>query len=162
MKRLWFLSIFMALTFHFADAKVQVAFIEWKQQDGTYLSLEPGGRLFHVAIQFEDRWLNATGYAGVHEVQNIHDLGQIYSVIELDRDIPRGKFLAEFGKKFSTEDAWSNKASTYCSKMVAQILDIAPSPMTSKMGLGVSPDRLYRALKAMPHREIKTCSATLL
>lgn len=161
MKTSLILTLFIAFTCHFADAKVKVAFFELKAQDGQYLSLETGGRLYHVAIQYGDRWLDAHPFEGVREVNDVHSLGHLYSVIELDRDIPSGKYIIEMGKTFSTTDEWSNNKTTYCSKMVAQILDIPPSQMTTRAGLGISPDRLYHALKREPHREVRTCSSIL-
>jgi hypothetical protein len=163
MRQKHILSFILALIFSsIGFAKVQVAFFEYRTKDGQIYPIEIGGRLYHVAIQYKDKWLNAHPFYGVQLVDDVHQIGQLYSIIEIDREIPNGKFNAELGKKFSLDDPWKNSKTSYCSKLVAQILDISPTKMKSRKGWGISPDDLYGILKADPHNEARSCRGLLL
>lgn len=139
-------------------AGVQVAFFEKRTKDGQLAPIEPGGHLYHVAIQIEDRWLESHPFYGVREVADLRQIGDLYSIVELDREVAIEKYRAEFGKPYSLADSWDSTKSTYCSKLVAQVLDIKPLQMKSREGWGISPDGLYRVLKRAPHREALSCS----
>ncbi|MDG0817685.1 hypothetical protein [Bdellovibrio svalbardensis] len=142
--------------------KVQVAFFEHRTKDGQLQPIEAGGQLYHVAVQYNDKWLNAHPYYGVQEVDDVRKIGDLYSIIEIDQDVPLEKYKAEFGKHFSISDYWENPKSTYCSKLVAQILDLSPTFMKNGNGWGISPDEVYKILSSKPHREVRSCTNLFL
>lgn len=152
----------IVLTSSLAHAKVQIAFFEKRNARGELTPIEPGGHLWHLAIQNQGQWMHAHPFFGVIEADDVRKVGQLFSVIEIDQDIPRERYEAERGKKFSMTDPWHSSETTYCSKLVAKILGIPPQPMLNEEGLGISPDDLYKILKAQPHREIRTCSGLFL
>lgn len=141
---------------------VKVAFFVHRTKNGQIQPIETGGTFYHVAIQYSNQWLHAHPFYGVQVVDNVNDIGQLYSIIEVDRDISITRFKAEFGKSFSITDSWENKKSTYCSKLIAQILEISPTLMKNGNGWGISPDDIYIDLKNQKLQENIICKNALI
>ena len=154
-----FLFCFVIGLYLRALAHVKVAFFEYRQSNGQIQSIEPGGRLYHVAIQYKDQWMNAHPFYGVQIVDHVQQIGKIYSIIEIDRNIAESDYMAQMGKLFSIQEGWESRKFTYCSKLVGQLLGIQPTLMKSGPGLGLSPDDLYKILKSVPHNEVFSCKA---
>ena len=154
MTRLFFLILFVNIKLL---AQVKVAFFEYRQQNGQFVSIEPGGRLYHVAIQYQNKWMQAHPFFGVKIDEKLEHVGQLYSVIEINNLASEEYFKKQLRKKFSITDSWQNKNSTYCSKLVAEILNIQPTLMKNGQGWGLSPDDLYKILKQQPHVEVLSC-----
>lgn len=145
-----------------AIASVKVAFFEHRTKDGQLQPIEEGGHLYHVAIQNGEVWMNAKPYYGVHEVSDVRVVGDLYSVIEIPFTPAMEDFERQRGKTFNMHTDWRDVHTTYCSKLVAQILNIRPIPLKKGIGLGLSPDDLYLILKSGPHREVLSCRKSFL
>ena len=144
----------------FAQARVQVAFVEIRRPDGTLVQLEPGGRFAHLAISYRGQWLHSHPYRGV-ELINTNDLAKMGTLavkITLPAMEPSdGMVKGLVGLPYDREYSWSNER-MYCSELVAKILQLKPSPMYfdpklwpkeyQKLNgqLGISPDDIYRIL----------------
>jgi hypothetical protein len=150
-----------------SQARVSVAFFELRDQAGKLIQLEPGGRFGHVAIEVDGGWLHADIYRGSEWVSSWKKMGWIdtdknHVVVLSDdglEDIHFVRIQSLVGLPYDPGFRWDDLSSTYCSKLIAQILDVPPSPMDfsaeywkDKRDLpvgqpGVSPDGLYRELK---------------
>jgi hypothetical protein len=140
-----------------AQVTAEVAFFEYRTKDGRLVSIEPDGQRYHVAIKTKQGWLHSHPFYGVVLEENIHKIGQLVSVLSSDILIDDRDFEKEYGKKFSITDSWDDRTSTYCSKLVAQILNIKPSLMKNGKGWGLSPDDIYFELKHLNYSEKKSC-----
>lgn len=154
---LWILSFCLVFASSLAGAASRVAFFELRQKDGQLIPLEQGGHFYHVAIEVPGGWMHAHPFYGVQSVRDIQQLGQLYSIIQTDLNPDWKIAQTQVGKKFSLQDPWNDSKSTYCSKLVAQILNLPPTLMRNGQGWGLSPDDLYEILKNRPHLESKSC-----
>lgn len=158
MKYLVFLSLFAS---QWSLADVRVAFFRAYDSTGELIRLEPGGQFFHLALQLEDRrWIHVHSH-GVEILADLHKIG-LPAVILTNLEAPAisledaQRFV---GLPFDHTYSWSDLLSTYCAKLVAQLLRIEPLPMTfatnfwsnrglsSRNGLGLSPDDIFADLK---------------
>lgn len=164
---LFFAAAFLSTSVY---ANVEVAFFEYRTSSGQVISVEPGGQFYHVAVRYQNSryrnsryqngWLHAHPFYGVVLEPDIHKVGQLVSVLSLDQNLSDHQLEQiekEIGKKFSMSDDWSDSTSTYCSKLVANILNIKPTLMKNGQGWGISPDDLYHELKAQHFSEKKSC-----
>jgi hypothetical protein len=159
------ISFLISLPAHAAD----VAFLEAHDQNGKILELEPGGRFFHVAIRVGDQWLHAHPKGGVRLVSDLSPYGDAMTILRDNSvaDPQLARFMSWLGKPFDFAFSWSNSQATYCTRLVAELLDVPPQTMhysseTWKMHAfrndgapGLSPDDLYRALWRRGYRPVK-------
>lgn len=161
--------IVFLLTFSCVPASAaRVVFLEL-HQNGMPVALEPGGRFFHVAIQYREHWLQAHSHGGVSLVKDIRDYGDAFMVLDNpDCADPDPAFVERWlGKPFDFSYAWENPKATYCTRLVADILRVPPQPMSFAADIwkhhyhkpdgepGLSPDKLYaellrRGFKSVP------------
>lgn len=88
-------------------------FFEKRTKDGQLVPIAPGGHFYHVAIQFGGHWLHAHPFYGVQEVKDVRSLGDLYSLVEIDREGPVEKYKAEFEKTFSVVDSWNRTLKSF-------------------------------------------------
>ncbi|WP_413575754.1 hypothetical protein ACLVWU_15435 [Bdellovibrio sp. HCB290] len=158
--RFWLLASILIFS-SAAFAGVKVAFFEAKDSSGQLITMEDGGRFYHVAISVDDKWLHTHVYWGVQLIPDLHQLGEPALILENEKSpgLQEADLKQFLNQRYDSTYSWSNPDKTYCSKLVAQILNVAPSPMTFSgtiwrgktsgysRELGVSPDDLYRELK---------------
>lgn len=170
-------SIFAVCVFVFcfqANARIEVAFIEVRSASGQLVQLEKHGRYAHVAIRFHDQWLHADPYRGVELVDSLDQMGTVAVrlVSEVAPDLEAAEVERSLGLRYDRSFGWDDKSSTYCAKLIGELLKIAPTPMNfdadiwkiqsvvRRGELGLSPDDLYTALKERGYRSrARTCSA---
>lgn len=152
---------------------VDVIFIE-QEHKGQLVQLEPGGRFFHVAIRYQGAWLHAYPPA-VAFTSNILQFGQRFVTLRNPYlPEPEYRFVSSWlSKPFDQTYSWNNPLGTYCSRLVAEALGIAPKPMSfatehwnpirkgDEGQLGLSPDDLYAALIKMGFRPVSRCELAL-
>lgn len=141
---------------------VEVAFFTFRKPDGTVLELEPRGKFAHVAIRVGSQWMHAHPYRGVDFVDRLSQIGHEWTVLANDNVQPLSLMnVARFTKlKYDSRFRWEAEDSTYCSKLVGQILKIDPLPAAFEVqawdhlrteqregSLGLSPDDLFTILK---------------
>jgi hypothetical protein len=120
-----------------SQASVRVAFFPnvVYQADGktVNLSLEVGGQFYHVAISHQGKWLHSDVIQGV----------QLWSDVDMRRYSSAPVILTHpgleepsadtvwrlVGTPFDPTYSWYRQGSTYCSKLVGQLLGVAPQPM---------------------------------
>ena len=141
-----------------ANAKVQIAFMEFYSPEGKLIQLEPGGRFAHVAVSHKGNWLHAHPQRGV-ELTNTYELqklGRIARVIELRQmsELSDEMIRRFLGKPYDRDFTWSDDR-IYCSELIAKIFGIPPEPMHFDTTLwppqywkfeglpGISPDKLF-------------------
>ncbi len=155
-----------------AFAKVEVAFLEVRKWDGTLLQLEPNGRYAHVAIRVEGQWLQAHPQRGVELTNNFADIGKIAAIL-VNTEAPNilRKDIQKFvGLPYDHKFNWADTHTSYCSKLVGQILGIPPRPMifegpawAGQIDLpegapGLSPDGLFRDLLDRGYQRTSNCA----
>ncbi|HMN68758.1 MAG TPA: hypothetical protein PKC28_09505 [Bdellovibrionales bacterium] len=138
----------------------EVAFIA-KKSDGKLVELEPGGHFLHVAIRVGDQWLHAHTWRGVELVDSIRDFGDEF-VYMANPSVPEPgaeQVRAVLGKPFDMDFRWYEHGKTYCTRLIAELLDVKPRPMKftglywRTIGVkpghrepGLSPDELFDEL----------------
>lgn len=151
-----FASFFISLS---ATARVEVAFLEVYGRDGKPIELEKGGRFAHVAIRFNDQWLQAHPLNGVELVDDLSGFGRVLEIL-VDPDIVISKAEVDrwLGLPYDPNFNWEDQGSSYCSKLVANLLSVPPQPMRFDGSYweryrslpwgepGVSPNGLYEEL----------------
>lgn len=134
-----------------------VAFLEQRWPDGRLVQLEPGGRFSHTAIKIGRKWLHAYPSTGVDLVYNIERYGD--HVVYLRNDAYSSPTLWQvqkwIGKPFDWAYRWAVENSTYCSRLVAELLHIPPR------SLGLSPDELYEELLKRGFKPVGRCEEVL-
>jgi hypothetical protein len=153
----------------------QVAFLE-VIEDGKTVQLEPGGQFFHVAIRYKDKWLHAHTYHGVSLVESLDRYGD-NAVVLTNSNVPdpSDELVAKLlGRKFDFSFRWNDPESTYCTKLVAEILGVPPRPMTfaapiwqtlphgNSGELGLSPDELFHDLVNRGYTVLPDCETPLV
>jgi hypothetical protein len=165
------LPFFISLQAYAAD----VAFFEVHDKSGKPFQLEPGGRFMHVAIRYGDLWLHAHPKGGVSLIRDITMYGDETVILRDSRrpDPSFSTFVSWLGKPFDYSYRWGNPASTYCSRIVAEVLGIEPLIMDfssehwklhlgrNEGGLGLSPDDLYKILREAGWLEVHDCERRL-
>lgn len=176
MKPLLLLILFFCSWSH---ADVSVIFFQIQDGQDRVVQLEEGGDFFHVALQLEDgTWIHSHPKRGVEIITNPVLLSKNFVILthpdwpSIRRDSVK-KFL---GLPFDFTYDWVDQKSTYCSKLVGELLDIKPLPMSFRSehwkysrtqvsnGMGLSPDDLYSILKNSGFLEITisgTCQSLL-
>lgn len=172
-------SIVLAGLLYFSSisfASVTVAFMEATDKKGHVVQLIPEGRLSHIAISYENKWLHTHPYRGVEIVDQseLEKIGKIALTIEIsDRaDLTFPEISTYLGKPYDNDFSWSDEK-IYCAELVAKILDINPTPMSfsSKIWpekykrlqgrLGSSPDEIFKQLVTRgynPQRKFHSCT----
>lgn len=151
----------------FTASAVEVAFLEFHNEDGRRVELEPGGRFVHVAIRIDGRWLHAHTHEGVALIDSLEEYG--HRIIRLENpllpDPKLDQFVYWLGKPFDMTYSWRNPKATYCTRLVAELLNVPPQPMqfasdhwrlasVKPIGEpGLSPDDLFRILKQRGFKE---------
>lgn len=151
----------LALT-AFPAKSAEVAFIEYHNEFGQPVQLEPDGRFMHVAIRVGGFWFHAHTHEGVALVESLEKYG--HRIVRLEHpgvpDPTPLQVLKWLGKPFDYTYDWRHPHATYCSRLVAEILKIEPRPMSFSAEhwrqshhkpeghLGLSPDDLYEILQA--------------
>lgn len=145
----------------------EVAFIEFYKENGQLVQLEPGGRFMHVGIRIGDYWLHAHPHTGVELTSSLERFG--HRIVRLaNHEVPeprREQIYYWLGKGFDFSYRWNCTDATYCSRLVADLLDVSPLPMFFEADhwrnvegkpigeLGVSPDDLFQILLAAGYAE---------
>lgn len=161
MRILIFTLLFFSSLSH---ATVRVAFFRMYSSTGELLRLEPEGQFFHMAVQLADgQWLHSHPAKGVEIVPRLSAISSRAVVLtnEMWPSLTLADVQPYVGLPFDYRYNWSDSKSSYCAKLVANLLNIEPLPMTfadehwkgsqqaSLTGLGLSPDDLYRILGTM-------------
>ena len=162
-----------------AQATVEVAFFEVRMYDGRVLQLEENGLYAHVAIRTPLGWMHSRPGHGVEVAQSLKDIGNAKEVLvsRWTPDIEANIALSLIGVPYDNEFNWDDRHSTYCSKLVAQLLGVPPNPMQftgpyweklktphpSEGKPGISPDELYRELINLGYasRKAGSCVAAI-
>ncbi|RYZ93064.1 MAG: hypothetical protein EOP06_02275 [Proteobacteria bacterium] len=138
------------------------------------MQLEPGGEFAHVAIRIGTRWLHAAPYAGVEFVSELAKIGSDFTILTNGRaqEIKleeAGKYL---GLRYDSSFDWSDTRSSYCSKLIANLLGIEPTPahfaashwrgvglLRTEGAVGISPDEIFQILRkdGFQPRGVNTC-----
>ena len=149
-----FFIVLVGTPFVNTRAEVRVAFFaatgpEW------------GARFEHVAISVGSGWLHADSPDGVSYVARLESIG-VPSVVLANQALPDfeiERVRALIGLPYDRHFRWDDRESSYCAKLVGQLLAIAPSPMRFRApgwrgirGLpmgepGLSPDEVYEVLR---------------
>lgn len=131
------------------------------------VELEPGGRFVHVAISYQNGWLHVHPRRGVEWRKSLPKLGFLSEILHNSQvPDPNPEVVAKWlGLPYDFQFRWEATDSSYCSKLVAQLLNIAPSPMEfdeniwgkdtadqARGKLGISPDEVFRALLKRGYR----------
>lgn len=160
----WFLGLLLIFCAHVSIASVKVAFFRSYDRNGKLIQLEPGGQFSHVAISYENQWLHVHPVRGVELIESLStlkDIGEVGEVLVVkDRpDLQSSDIENLLGLPYDFRFAWDNPKATYCSKLVGQLLEIQPSPMSFETDywkgreplphgeLGLSPDDIYLELR---------------
>lgn len=159
MKSLIFLVLIMT---QWAHATVNVAFFRSYDQQGNIIQLEPNGEFFHVALQIEDgRWVHIHPGRGVEIVSQIDLIGSHPVILANENwtSISIKKIEPFLGLPFDFTYRWETIDSSYCAKLVANLLAIDPMPTSFstrfwlngihsyKPDVGLSPDDIFGELK---------------
>lgn len=164
MNRLLFFLIFIISSESFAT--VRVAFLEAVNRNGLPVQLSPGEQFYHVAIEVDGLWYDSLPKRQVIGRAKLQiPSGTFLSLVVEHADIviPKERVRRFVGWEFDFSYSWTKSGKTYCSRLVANILGVEPSPMLfmgphwrmsnvskSQAGkLGISPDELLGALKEM-------------
>lgn len=168
------LIVALSVVGEFAEATIDVAFFRFRDARGQLVQLEPGGEFAHIAIRVGSRWLHARPYAGVELVDDLRTIGSDWVVLVDDRakQIAQSDIQKYLGLSYDSTFDWSDPDSSYCSKLVANILAIEPTAAlfeaehwrkrgipTKADAVGISPDEIFHILRSRgfrPHGR-KTC-----
>ena len=115
-----------------ARAEIQVAFFSTPSKSGKAVEFEPGGQYSHVAISYNGGWIHASPVRGVEFVQSLEKIGHVSRVLS-NSSIPGLSTLRVarlLGLPYDRTFAWNRKESTYCSKLVGELLGVTPLPMS--------------------------------
>jgi hypothetical protein len=146
----------------FSLAAIDIAFLEFRDNKGQLIQLEPKGRFAHIAISYKGQWLHSHPYQGVEIVtqDGLEKIGTIKAIITISKTHSLRKTEAEIflGKPYDSKFSWSDDK-IYCSELVAKLLKIEPQPMKFETDfwsehykslngqLGISPDDIFLFLK---------------
>lgn len=123
--------IFLLLLSNKAYSQVRVAFIEQIDSKGrTHNPLEPGGTFFHLAIQIETgEWLQSHPKHGTILTRGLDtELGYVTQILE-NYELPLisyNEIKDLVGQPFDKTFGFKDTKSSYCSKVVALILNVPP------------------------------------
>jgi hypothetical protein len=170
--------LFFIALFGLADptAAAEVAFIESYDHNGRRVQLELNGQFMHVAIRVGAYWFHAHPSTGVELTPTLERYGhRIVRLVNKAISDPSSEQVYRWlGKGFDHSYSWGNHDSTYCSRLVANLLGIGPLPMQfaaerwqvipqKPVGeLGLSPDDLFRILRSSGYSENKEDCASFL
>lgn len=150
----------------FAEARIEVAFLEAWTRSGSKVELEKGDRFAHVAILHRGFWLHSSPRNGTELVNKsgidiqVFYKNEITEVLVNDdvADLTDAQVNELLGQPYDFKFRWDDHLSSYCSKLVGKLLAIQPLPMRFDgsyfQGIknlpigepGLSPDGVYREL----------------
>jgi len=155
---------------------VTIAFFEKFDAKGKRIELEKGGRFFHLAILYKDKWLHADSFYGVSLEDQLptQKYGKVTTLLHAQDLEVSETWLQEFlGKPYDSTYTWGDDK-MYCSELIAKLLHIPPVPMkfdgeywegrnSLPWGeLGASPDYVFQYLSSTQGwRERRYCQAFL-
>lgn len=154
-----FLTFLKLIFFPLSFAQVHVAFFEQYNPQKQLIRLEPNGRFFHIAISYEGGWLHAHPFHGVVAVSDVKQIGRP-AVVLSNAWMPAltiEQIRPFVGLSYDPRFRWEDQKSSYCSKLVGQLLGLKPRPMhfeaihwarlfKTQGELGLSPDDVYEEL----------------
>jgi hypothetical protein len=164
-------------------AAVRVAFLRVYDQSGQPVRLERNGPgFFHVAVSYGDYWLHAHPRGGVQLSRDLSAFGIVDEVLHHPHlNEPSASIVnAVLGQPYDYFFTWGQEGGYYCSELVAILYGVAPTPMRFEgeywrqyfamigqpppQGVGVSPDKLYDALRILGFQSSNNerCSVRLL
>jgi hypothetical protein len=175
MKTLIFLLLFLSQV---CGATVSVAFFRMYTPTDQVIQLEPGGQFFHVAIQLADgKWVHSHPYKGVEIVSRLDMIGVPTVVLTKEQwpSVSEEQVKPYLGLPFDFTYNWTDAHSSYCAKLIGNLLHLEPLAMSFageywqgrehlQSGVGLSPDDIYAILKAMGFSEtaqVVSCKETL-
>ncbi len=155
-----------------AEARIEVAFLEAWSRSGKKIELEKGDRFAHVAIRYQNKWFHASPANGAELVETFDLFGKTAKVTEIlvnenAPDLTADEVRIFLGLPYDFKFVWNNSGGTYCSKLVAQLLAIAPVVMRFDgsyfAGIknlprgepGISPDGVHSELLKRGYRVIQ-------
>ncbi len=167
------LILFGILISELGLARIHLVFLSAKNQFGQPAMLEPNGRFSHVAFEIEGGFLHVHPQRGVEVTKDLSDLGDITEtlLIEAYPDLQSHHYANFLGQPYDRSYRWDSQDSTYCSKLIGQILGIPPGQMEFSSGhwrdqkglprgsLGLSPDDIYRFLTKAQLPPLETSTA---
>ncbi len=144
-----------------AAAEIRVAFFRFP--DG-----EVGDRFYHVALEVTGplgkRWISAEPYWGVRVVDDLSKISHqpvVFLIQKKLADLRLENLSRYIGMPFDSDMDWQREDRMYCSKLIAKILQIAPTPMSfsdprwpkhlqARVGaVGISPDEVFQSLQSL-------------
>ena len=163
--RHWLLALISFVLWSSSAQALQVALIAFQDASGKIVPLEAGGHYGHVAlrVQMPDgklQWLHAHPYYGVVLQQDISHKNEVIDIFSAGTEEIQYEHIRDYvGLKYDPQFRWEDPLTTYCSKLVGQILNMKPKPMhfdapfwkdqkdhLQSGALGISPDDIYREL----------------
>ncbi len=155
------LILFLLPAYCFAG--IDIAFLELRTYDGNVIQLEPNGQFAHIAISYQNKWLHSHPYRGVEIISTeaLQKIGAIKTVITISKISSLDESLVKsfLNKPYDSSFNWNNDKS-YCSELVAKLLNIKPQIMKFEATfwpkkfknfggqLGISPDDIFNFLKS--------------
>lgn len=143
-----------------------MAFIKIRKPNGEALQLEPNTDFAHVAIRYKNQWLHAAPGRGVELMSDLASIGEVTMLrSEVAPDLTEAQIQKYLSLPYDPTFRWEDSHSTYCSKLVAQILEeinllrleLTPMnfsgpnwehiPNLPRGEIGISPDELFVALR---------------
>lgn len=155
--------LFLILTFSATTwAETVVVFFEYRTSDGQIFSFEEGGKFYHAALKYQDGYIEARPYYGVHFEQDIKKMGAVAAVLRSPKTIPHldQRVQKELGKRFELYSDWNDPDTTQCSKLVGQIIGVSPVKLSTG-NISLSPDTLFRQLLHLGFKPCMSCLSSL-
>lgn len=135
MQLIKFFCLFSVIFFsHLAPAQVKIAFIKVYTPNCNLVYLEPPFEYSHVAISYQDGWLNAHPKHGVQFTKTLEELDfpkTQYKIMEhpLMSEIEYHEVQNIIGKPYDSSFNWKTNQSFYCTELVAKLIGVKPVPM---------------------------------
>lgn len=142
---------------------VRVAFFKGYDEQGKEVRLTDDGEYFHTSIQIEGVWYEVETKEGVRRMASVteHPYLKLRRVLEKNIGLSYKDIAPYMGLPFDTKYYWDDPESSYCTKLIANLLNVSPRPMSfegenwenalhaPKGTLGLSPDELYKELLSL-------------
>ena len=139
---------------------VEILFFGIQRSNGSWLELEKGSRMVHLAISYQGGWLHAHPLTGVAVSYELQAYGKIIAhASNSEADDPSEQRVEPWvGLKYDHGYRWNDEA-FYCSELVGKLLGLAPRPMdfsapvwqgrVPSTDLGISPQGVYNDLSKL-------------